>query len=317
MIEVVLESDKPIRGLEIRPVLNDNGETIRPWLLVSVEPLNIDSGKHVVVALDDITDRKHAEGEFREAVEMKSQFVSTVSHELRTPLTSRREAVNIVLDEVAGRINKDQRRFLDLAKRNIDRLSRLIDDILDFQKLNAGKMRLDVQENAIEKTIEEACSTMHPYAQKRGVHLSCDFQPNLSKIPFDADRIVQVVTNLVSNGIKFTPEGGRISVSVERRQEHVAIRVRDTGFGIPKEALPKIFERFYRVHRPGKEIKGTGLGLAIVNKIVTAHSGRIDVESELDKGTTFTVLLPLTSKRHVDSLAERVDEHLETTLIDR
>ncbi len=314
MIEVVLESDKPIRGLEIRPVLTDNGERVRPWLLVSVEPLSIDSGKHVVVALDDITDRKHAEEELREAVEMKSQFVSTVSHELRTPLTSMREAVNIVLDEVAGRINKDQKHFLSLARRNIDRLSRLIDDVLDFQKLNAGKMRLEIRANAVEKTIDDAYSTMVPYAQKRGVNLSCEYQSRLPLVPFDADRIVQVVTNLLSNGIKFTPEGGHVSVAVERQSEHLAIRVRDTGFGIPKEALPKVFERFYRVQRPGTEIKGTGLGLAIVNKIVTSHGGRIDVESELNEGTTFTVLLPLKTRQSSEELPERMDEDLEETL---
>jgi len=270
----------------------------------------------VVVALDDITDRKYAEEELREAIEMKSQFVSTISHELRTPLTSIREAVIIILNEVAGRINKDQRRFLDIAKRNIDRLSRLIDDVLDFQKLNAGKMRFELQENAIEKTVEDAFNTMRPFAQKRSVHLSFDHQPNLSALPFDSDKIIQVVTNLISNAIKFTPEEGHISVSVQQREEHLVIQVSDTGFGIPKESLPKIFERFYRVHRPGKEIKGTGLGLAIVNKIVTGHGGRIDVESELNKGTTFTVLLPLNPKRASDSLPKQMDEQLETTLSD-
>jgi PAS domain S-box-containing protein len=316
MIEVVLESGKSIRGLEIRPIVSDNGETVRPWLLVSVEPLSIDSGKHVVVALDDITDRKYAEEELRDAIEMKSQFVSTVSHELRTPLTSIREAVIIVLGEVAGRINKDQRHFLDIAKRNIDRLSRLINDVLDFQKLNAGKMRFYLEENAIEKTVEEAFNTMRPYAGKRGVHLSLDHQPNLPKIAFDSDRIIQVITNLLSNAIKFTPEGGHISVSVQQRAEHLAIQVSDTGFGIPKESLPRIFERFYRVHRPGKEIKGTGLGLAIVNKIVTEHGGRIDVESALSKGTTFTVLLPLNPTQASDALSRQMDEQLETTLTD-
>ena len=316
MIEVVLESGKSIRGLEIRPIVSDNGETVRPWLLVSVEPLSIDSGKHVVVALDDITDRKYAEEELRDAIEMKSQFVSTVSHELRTPLTSIREAVIIVLGEVAGRINKDQRHFLDIAKRNIDRLSRLINDVLDFQKLNAGKMRFYLEENAIEKTVEEAFNTMRPYAGKRGVHLSLDHQPNLPKIAFDSDRIIQVITNLLSNAIKFTPEGGHISVSVQPREEHLAIQVSDTGFGIPKESLPRIFERFYRVHRPGKEIKGTGLGLAIVNKIVTEHGGRIDVESALSKGTTFTVLLPLNPRQASDALSRQMDEQLETTLTD-
>jgi len=316
LVQVVLESGKSIRGLEIRPVLNDNGGTIRPWLLVSVEPLSIDSGRHVVIALDDITDRKHAEEELREAVEMKSQFVSTVSHELRTPLTSIREAVIIVLGEVAGRINEDQHHFLDIAKRNIDRLSRLIDDVLDFQKLNAGEMRLNLQENAVEKTVEDALNTMRPYAQKRGVDLSIDYEPNLPEIAFDADRIIQVVTNLVSNGIKFTPEGGGVRVSIQRRQEHLAIQVSDTGFGIPKESLPRIFERFYRVPRPGKEIKGTGLGLAIVNNIVTGHGGRIDVESQIHKGTTFTVLLPLERKRPAAGFPEQMDEQLETTLED-
>ena len=131
---------------------------------------------------------------------------------------------------------------------------------------------------------------------------------------FDSDRMIQVLTNLMSNSIKFTPEEGHVSVSVFRRDEHLALRVRDTGFGIPKEALTKIFDRFYRVHRPGKEIKGTGLGLAIVNKIVTAHGGRIEVESELDKGTTFTVLLPLMSEQTPQSLPEGADEHLEKTL---
>ena len=217
---------------------------------------------------------------------------------------------------MAGRINTDQQHFLDIAKRNIDRLSRLIDNVLDFQKLRAGKMRFELQKNAIEKTVEDAYNTMRPYGRKRGVHLSLDCQPNLPRVAFDADRIIQVVTNLMSNGIKFTPEGGSISVSVRRRREHLAIQVKDTGFGIPKEALSKIFERFYRVHRPGKEIKGTGLGLAIVNEIVTAHGGRIDVESELGKGATFTALFPLASQQQSESLPEQIDQQLETTLTD-
>jgi PAS domain S-box-containing protein len=316
MIQGVLESGEPVHGLEIRPVLSDNGQTIRPWLLASIEPLSIDAGRHVVVALDDITDRKSAEEELRDAVDMKSQFISTVSHELRTPMTSIREAAIILLDEVAGPINKDQQHFLDIAKRNIDRLSRLIDSVLDFQKLEAGKMRYDIRENDIRKTVEDSCNTMRPYAQKRGVHLSVEYDPDLPDVAFDADRIIQVITNLISNGIKFTPENGHIAVSVQSRPEHVAIRISDTGLGIPKEALPKIFERFYRVNRPGKEIKGTGLGLAIVNKIVNAHGGRIDVESELNEGTTFTVLLPQLVRQDSDALTEETDAQLERALGD-
>ncbi len=314
MIELALESGKPIRGLEINPVLNDNGAEVLIWLLVSVEPVTIDLGKHVVVALSDITDRKQAEEELKETMEMKSQFISTVSHELRTPMTSIREAVTILLDGVAGKINKDQQHFLAIAKRNIDRLGRLIDDVLDFQKLNAGKMNFDLQENSIDGVIEDAYVTMRPYAEKRQVHMSMDVEGNLPRIVFDGDRMIQVLTNLISNAIKFTPEDGRVSISAVRRDDYLAVRVRDTGYGIPKESLTRIFDRFYRVPRPGKEIKGTGLGLAIVNKIVAGHGGRIEVESELGQGTTFTILLPLRVAPVPEPLAQNSDEHLERTL---
>ena len=314
MIQLSLESDKPIRGLEIRPAFNDNGEMVEPWLLVSVEPVNIDSGRHVVVAIDDITDRRRAEEELTEAAEMKSQFVSTISHELRTPLTSINEAVTIMLSGEAGRVNKDQAHFLGIAKRNIERLGRLINDVLDFQRLDAGKMTFNMQEGALDRVVEEAYHTMLPFAGKRGVHLSAEIDPHLPPVAFDSDRIVQVVTNLLSNAIKFTPEGGEIRLSVGRRDERLLIKVSDTGMGIPREALPRIFERFYRVHRPGKEIKGTGLGLAIVSKIVAAHGGRIDVESEPNKGTTFTVSLPIQPCAMATPLTPQADEHLEATL---
>lgn len=314
MIQASLESEKPIRGLEIRPALNDNGETVLPWLLASVEPVSIDSGKHVVVAIDDITDRRRAEEELREAVEMKSQFVSTISHELRTPLTSINEAVTILLNEEAGKINKDQMHFLDVARRNIERLGRLINDVLDFQRLDAGKMTFNMQEGALDRVVEEAYHTMLPFASKRGVHLSAEIEPHLPFIPLDGDRIVQVVTNLLSNAIKFTPEGGDIRVCVGRRDDHLQVKISDTGMGIPREALPRIFERFYRVPRPGKEIKGTGLGLAIVTKIVAAHGGRIDVESEPNKGATFTVSLPIRPHAMATPLTPQADQHLEATL---
>lgn len=314
MVQMTFESGRPIRGLEIRPSLDDHGQTRLPWLLVSVEPVSIDSGRHVVVAIDDITDRKRAEEELKEAVEMKSQFVSTVSHELRTPMTSIKEAVTIVLNGEAGRIKKDQAHFLDIAKRNIERLSRLIDDVLDFQRLDAGKMTFHMQEGAVDKTIEDAYNTMQPFAAKRGIHLAAEIEPGLPPVAFDSDRIVQVVTNLVSNAIKFTPEGGDIRVRVCCQDEQIRIQVSDTGLGIPREALPRVFERFYRVRRPGKEIPGTGLGLAIVSRIVTGHGGRIDVESKPNEGTTFTVSLPLRQPNAPDLLPEQVDEHLEATL---
>jgi len=313
VVNRALVSGESVRGMELQPLLKDDGKA-RPWFAVSVEPVHVDGSKHVLIAMNDITDRKRAEEELKETMELKAQFISTVSHELRTPLSSMKEAVIIVLDGVAGRINKDQRHFLDIAKRNIDRLSRLIDDVLDFQKLSAGKMKLHMQENDIIAAVNEVYNTMRPNATKSGVHLAVDFQTNLPMAVYDNDRILQVLINLVSNAIKFTPEGGRVLISASHQQEHVVVKISDTGYGIPKEDLAKIFDRFYRVHRPGKEIKGTGLGLAIVNKIVAAHGGRIEVESELDQGTTFTVFLPVTAQGSPAVDPDRTDQSLEAVL---
>ena len=313
-IQTALASGVPVRGVEIRPRLTENGDQAQPWLSLSVEPVNVDGAKHVVVALNDVTDRKRAEEQLKDTMEMKSQFISTVSHELRTPMTAMQEAVIIVLDEIAGKLNKDQKHFLDIAKRNLDRLSRLVDDVLDFQKLNAGKMKFHMQANDMAVAVKEACATMQPHAAKSRVDLAVELEPNLPAVVYDGDRIMQALTNLISNAIKFTPDGGRVLVSAHRREEHLAIKVSDTGYGIPKEDLPKLFTQFFRVHRPGKEIKGTGLGLAIVGKIVAGHGGRIEVESELDKGTNFTVLLPLTPQHTEGEASDGIDRRLENVL---
>jgi PAS domain S-box-containing protein len=313
-IQLVLDVEESVHGLEIQPTLIVSDEQIKPWFSVSAEPVVIDSQRHVVISINDITDRKRAEEELKDTMEMKSQFISTVSHELRTPLTSMKEAVVIVLEEVAGKINKDQRRFLDVAKRNIDRLSRLINDVLDFQKLGSRKMEFHMQQHDIAKVAEDAYNTMVPYAKKNKVNLALEMQDQLPKAAFDSDRVIQVLTNLVSNAIKFTPEKGHVSIIIKHHDEQLLISVADTGMGIPKDALSKIFERFYRVHRPGKEIKGTGLGLAIVNRIVQAHGGRIEVESEVEKGTRFTVYLPLTQGSKTEPSPDTKDGILEETL---
>jgi signal transduction histidine kinase len=226
-----------------------------------------------------------------------------------------KEAISIVSDEVAGKINKDQRNFLNIAERNINRLVRLINDVLDFQKLEAGKMKAHIQENNINEVVEEVQKTMLPSAKKKGIDILLELDDSLPKARFDRDKIIQVLTNLVSNAIKFT-EQGRVSVGVQPRDEELVIRVSDTGMGIPKDELPKIFERFYRVHRPGTQIQGTGLGLTIVSKIVMMHGGRIEVESEVGKGSTFTVFLPLSGEPAPEVLSEKMDELLEKTVVD-
>lgn len=241
----------------------------------------------------DITERKKAEEKLKETMELKSQFISNVSHELRTPLTGMIEGLAIVLDEVVGPINENQRRFLDIAKRNAERLSGLINGLLDFQKLEAGRMKLDIQSNDIEKVLSEVHEIMALYAKKHDIDLWFASEENLPKAQFDRDKIIQVLTNLVSNAVKFTPKGGSVSVDVRKTGDDWVTSITDTGIGIPKKALNKIFDRFYRVNRPGEQIPGTGLGLAIVRKIVLMHGGRIEVQSQVDHGTTFTLFLPL------------------------
>jgi PAS domain S-box-containing protein len=262
----------------------------------------------------DITERKQAEEKLKETMELKSQFISTVSHELRTPLAAMKEGLGIVLDQVVGEINEKQKKFLDIAKRNADRLGALINDVLDFQKLSAGKMNLDIQNNDIGQIVSEVHETMILYAKKNDVELVTELPENLPTAKFDRGKITQVLTNLISNAIKFTPPQGMASVNVRQQNEELVVSVHDTGMGIPKEALPKIFERFYRVHRPNQQIQGTGLGLAIVHKIVIMHGGRIDVESEVNQGTTFTVFLPLNPKTMPYGGCEKTDSVLENTI---
>jgi len=262
----------------------------------------------------DITERKKAEEELKETMELKSQFISTVSHELRTPLAAIKEGLAIVLDGLAGRINKKQKKFMGIAKRNTDRLSDLINDVLDFQRLGAEKTKLDLQSHDIKEVLSEVQETMTLYAKKHGDKLSFASADDLSKAEFDRAKVIQVLTNLVSNAVKFAPEGGLISVDARLRGTDWVISISDNGMGIPKEALPKIFERFYRVTRQGKHIKGTGLGLAIVHKIVMLHGGRIEVESQVDQGTTFTIFLPLAAKSSPETLPETEDELLENAI---
>jgi len=310
----VLDTGRSTHYIEIHPTLKIDNKEIMFWFRISAEPIIIDDRRHVLLAVDDITERKKAEEKLKETMELKSQFISTVSHELRTPLTGMIEGLAIVLDEVVGPINKEQKKFLGIAKRNTDRLIDLINDLLDFQRLGAGKTKLDIQSHDIKEALSEVQETMTLFAKKHDVELSFASADDLSKAEFDRAKVIQVLTNLVSNAVKFTPEGGRVSVDVRRRDADWVISVSDTGMGIPKEALPKIFERFYRVNRQGKHIKGTGLGLAIVHKIVMMHGGTIEVESQVDQGTTFTVLLPLKAKSSPEPSPEKEDELLENAV---
>jgi signal transduction histidine kinase len=279
--------------IEIQTMLMTSDQQTSLWLSVSAEPVSIDEQKYVVLAINDITERKEAEQKLKETMEIKAQFISTVSHELRTPLAAMKESVDIVYEGIAGKINEKQKGFLDIAKRNVQRLGRLINDVLDFQKLGAGKMKCNLVAGNIKAAIKDVCNTMQPAADKEKIKLLINLDDNLPIVDFDYDRMIQILTNLISNAIKFTGQEGTVTVSARQKGVFVSISIADTGLGIPKEELTKIFDQFYRVKRPGKEIQGTGLGLPIVSKLIALHNGRIEVESQLDKGSIFTIYIPL------------------------
>jgi len=274
-----------------------NGEVIDVDLSLSV----VRNPKEQVIGsigvVSDITERKKAERKIKEAMEMKSEFISTVSHELRTPLTSMKEGISIVLGQVAGPINDDQKKFLDVAKRNLERLSRLINDVLDFQKLDSGKMRFDMRENDINQVATEVYDMMLSPLEQRKLKLKLRLGDNLPKIKFDRDRIIQVLINLVNNAIKFT-EKGKITIETRKKENIILVSVSDTGEGIRREDLPRLFRKFEQLEKGGeRKTGGTGLGLAISEEIIKEHNAKIWAESKVGKGTTFYFVLPIVERR--------------------
>ncbi len=245
----------------------------------------------------DITERKRAEGTLAETAKAKSDFASAVSHELRTPLTAIKQGISIVLDGMAGAINGDQKEFLSLAKRNVDRLNRLINDVLDIQKSEARKMESNIQENDINELAAEVHSTMAPLADKKNLELTLQLEEGLPKVRCDRDRIVQVLMNLVNNAIKFTEKGG-IVIASSRGENIIRVCVKDTGAGIKEEDMERLFRPFEQLEESADKTSGaTGLGLAISKSIIDKHRGKIWAESEFGKGSTFCFILPVKEKR--------------------
>jgi PAS domain S-box-containing protein len=231
----------------------------------------------------------------REIDRMKSDFVSSVTHELRTPLTAIKAYITTILRD-PDMTEQTKQQFLTIIDEESDLLKNLIEALLEVSRIESGTVKFSREPVDIAAVIEQVLSAVRHLADAKGIQLKVDIADNLGALQGDEGKIQSMVMNLVGNAIKFTPENGRVTISARRAGCELVINVSDTGLGIPKESLPKIFDRFYRVHRPGKQIKGTGLGLAIVKEIVNMHGGRITVESELDKGSTFTVFLPLNTQ---------------------
>jgi signal transduction histidine kinase len=241
----------------------------------------------------------------QEADRIKSNFLATVSHELRTPLTSVIGYSEMLLEGIAGPLNDEQREYVTTVMEKGDQLLQLITGILDISRMEANELKFSKVPFELDEVVQIALSTIAPQTMRKKMQLSCEIAPDIPPILGDKDRIRQVVLNLLNNAVKFTPEGGKISITAEvaplekpagqvpHGPEGVRLRVTDSGIGIAKAHHDKIFNPFYQVDNTStREFGGTGLGLNIVKRFVEGHGGQVWVESEEGKGASFFVTLP-------------------------
>jgi len=224
---------------------------------------------------------------------MKGDFIAMVSHELRSPISAIVQNINLILDGLVGETTEKQRHLLSRAKERSKGLLDLIADLLEISKIEAGVTMQCKEPLRVEEVVRTVAELMEAEAQAKGVSLTSRVDAHLPPVLGDKDNLEGVFTNLVGNAIKYTPKGGKIQITVSPDGDYVKTMVQDTGIGISKEDLARIFDKFSRVKsEKTRGIVGTGLGLSIVKNIVEAHLGSISVESEEGKGTTCTVLLP-------------------------
>ena len=234
--------------------------------------------------VDDISDRKAIE-------QMKSEFISIASHEMRTPLTSIHGVIKLLNAGRLGELSATGQQMLEMALRNSDRLVRLVNDILDIEKMESGRDRLEKQTCDSAELIQQAIDALRSMADEHQIILETN-SPSI-KLNADRERIVQTLTNLISNAIKFSAAGSKVWLTSTLQETEVLFSVKDRGRGIPEDKLETIFERFQQVDASDSRKKGgTGLGLAICRHIVEQHKGKIWVESVYGEGSTFYFSIP-------------------------
>ena len=232
--------------------------------------------------------------ELRRLEKVRQDFVANVSHELRTPVSTIRGYAETLL-EGALEDKTHAREFLRIIYDDAERLTKLINDLLDLSRVESGKMKLALEEGALEAVIDRVLAGMNKEAGKNSVTLKKDVSSRLAGIRIDEAAIAQVLLNLVENAVKYNKAGGSVTVGARETPRSIEVSVSDTGIGIPQEDIPRIFERFYRVDKArSRDLGGTGLGLSIVKHIIQAHGGDITVESKVGSGSSFRFTLPKT-----------------------
>jgi len=237
-----------------------------------------------VTLLEDIT-------HLREIDRIKSEFIATASHELRTPLTSVQMGVHLLLEDAAGELSDNQREILEACREDCERLEKLMRDLLDLSKIEGRQTAPHLAPLRPSELVSRASEHLRPQVEAKGLTLRADAPHDLPAVLADAEQIERVISNLVTNALRYTPRGGEITISAAAGVHQVAFSVADTGRGIPAEYLPHVFDKFAQV--PGAQAGGAGLGLAISKGIVEAHGGQLFAQSEVGRGSTFTFGLPL------------------------
>ncbi len=240
----------------------------------------------------------HALIQQREVDRMKSEFISLVSHELRTPLTSIKGYVDLLLDGDAGEVTEEQQEYLEIVKNNSDRLVSLINDLLDVSHIESGKLELQRTSINLARLVAGVTASLRPQIETKHQNLSIDIEQTLPAIWGDADRITQILVNLLSNAYKYTLPGGTISLRAFKVEpDRVRVDVQDTGIGLSPDEQAHLFTKFYRAKNPAtQEVGGTGLGLTITRSLVELHDGEITVTSKPGVGSTFSFTLPITQE---------------------
>ncbi len=242
----------------------------------------------IVGVLSDITERIQIDN-------LRDEFISTVSHELRTPMCAIQEGLHLMNNPKSGDLNNVQRQLLEISIRNIDRLSELINNVLDYQKYQSETKHITLYYDSLHDTIQEAILLMEPIVKQKGLTIQSILDPYVPLVMFNKDSILQVSINLINNAIKFTEKGG-ITIRTIKFDHEVCVCVEDTGIGISQDSIPDLFESFTQVNtKVCSKVKGTGLGLSICKKIILRHNGKIWVESTLGRGSTFCFTIPLVS----------------------
>lgn len=256
----------------------------------------VQDSQREILAMNETLAETNAQ--LRELDRMKDAFLSMVTHELRTPLTVISGITEMLETGIYGDMTREQAEHIRQIGSQAGRLRQIVNDLLDLSKIEAGMMKLHREANSPRSMVEVVLEPLITYAAQAGVILRNRVGSNLPEVHCDERRIEHVLINLISNAIKFTPHGGQVTITAEAVGQQVRFCVSDTGSGIPAEALPRIFDKFYQVHTSTETgIKGTGLGLAIVKHIVELHGGEVSVRSQIGSGSCFFFTLPAIARK--------------------